>query len=174
MSTRKLPRVTAPPKHGSPGSGEKRRVTPDAAPESVRDAMPTLVDEVELEAARIASTKQSSIPPSFQEARERPSRPTTDHEIEVAWDVDDEPADPEELFPKYVRMLGPFSRVPIVTVPFEKITTLALDHRMGFLVALIDGTSSIQTLLDVAGMAPREVLHALVTLRDLGIVAFRA
>jgi hypothetical protein len=139
--------------------------------------MPTLVDEVELEAARIASAKQSSIPPSFkgeyQGERERPSRPQTDHEIEVAWDLDSEPADPEELFPKYVRMLGPFSCVPIVTVPFEKITSLALDHRMGFLVALIDGTSSIQTLLDVAGMAPREVLHALVTLRDLGIVAFR-
>jgi hypothetical protein len=43
---------------------------------------------------------------------------------------------------------------------------------MGFLVALIDGASSIQNILDVAGMPQPEVLSALVTLRDLGIIGF--
>jgi len=60
----------------------------------------------------------------------------------------------------------------VVTVPFDQLSSLSLDNRMGFLIALIDGESSIQTLLDVASMPPREVLHALATLRDLGIIEF--
>jgi hypothetical protein len=137
----------------------------------VRAETPTLVDEVELEAARLASMRNSSIP-SIQSAVVATARPA-DAEIEVVWATEPEPAEPEQLFSKYVRLLGAFTRVPIVTVPFEKIPSLSMDNRMGFLIALIDGTSTIQTLLDVASMPPREVLHALVTLRDLGIVEFR-
>lgn len=110
--------------------------------------------------------------PSIQSAAVASAR-TAEPEIDVVWAPEAEPPDPEQLFSKYVRLLGAFTRVPIVTVPIEKIPTLSMDNRMGFLIALIDGSSTIQTLLDVASMPPREVLHALVTLRDLGIVAFR-
>jgi hypothetical protein len=128
--------------------------------DAFRSETPTLVDAVELEAARLASMKGSMPPPP-------------EEEIEVVWAPESELLDPEQLFAKYVKLLGAFTRMPLVTVPFEELPSLSMDNRMGFLIALIDGTSSIQTLLDVAGMPPREVLHALVTLRDLGIVELR-
>ena len=125
--------------------------------------MPTLIDEVELEAARLESMKQTT----------PPAPPSHDEEIDVVWAPESDLLDPEKLFAKYVTLLGAFTRVPFVTVPFDQLPSLSMDNRMGFLIALIDGSSSIQTLLDVAGMPPREVLHALVTLRDLEIVGFR-
>jgi hypothetical protein len=124
--------------------------------------MPTLVDDGELEAARLESMRRSSRPPSD----------SPEVEINVEWAPKSE-LDPEELFSDYAADLGPFTRIPIVTVPFDELPSLSMDNRMGFLVALIDGASSIQNILDVAGMPQREVLHALVTLRDVGIVGFR-
>ena len=132
-----------------------------------RSERPTLIDDVELEAARLASMRPSTMPPDpFADPR-----PSTG-EIEVVWAPESAQLDAEELFSKYVKVLGAFTRVPIVTVPFEQLPSLSMDNRMGFLVALIDGSTSIQMLLDVAAMPPREVLHALATLRDLGIVGF--
>jgi hypothetical protein len=128
-----------------------------------RAEQPTLVDDAELENARLASMRETSPPPPR----------ASEGEIEVTWAPESEQLDPEELFAKYVRVLGEFTRVPVITIPFDELPSLSLDNRMGFLVALIDGSSSIQTLLDIAGMPPREVLHALVTLRDLGIVKLR-
>jgi hypothetical protein len=157
----------------SPAHEESRRITvvPPGDGEAVRDEVPTLVDEVELETARLASMRNGSTPAvaSAMVSGVRHAEP----EIEVEWVPEAEPLDPQELYSKYVKLLGAFTRIPIVTVPFAKIPTLSMDHRMGFLVALIDGNSTIEDLLDVASMPPREVLHALVTLRDLGIVAFR-
>ena len=134
--------------------------------------MPTVVDDAALEAARLASMKRTSEFPAHAPAAVADPRPS-DGSIEVEWAPESESLDPEQLFSKYVKLLGAFTRVPRVTVPVEELPSLSMDNRMGFLIALIDGESSIQTLLDVASMPPREVLHALVTLRDLGIVAFR-
>jgi hypothetical protein len=135
--------------------------------------MPTLVDDAELEAARIESMRESSPPPPVSAAGPVPAPRASEGEIEVLWAPESEQLEPEDLFAKYVKMLGAFTSIPYVTVPFEELPTLSLDSRMGFLIALIDGGSTIQELLDVAGMPPREVLHALVTLRDLGIVRLR-
>ena len=158
-----------------PAPGRDRRnpsgVVPPEVPDAIRGEMPTLVDDVELETARLASARRSSAPPA--PPTETVSRAHSDHEIDVVWAPDSESLDPEVLFSKYVRLLGSFQRVPMLTVPFDQLASLSLDSRIGFLVALIDGASSIETLLDVAAMPPREVLHALVTLRDLGILTFR-
>src|SRR5262249_46445153 len=145
-------------------------LVPPGGADALRREMPTLVDEAELEAARLASMRTSSVPSIPQAA---PRVPAQSGEIDVVWDPESEALDAENLFAKYVALLGAFTRVPFVTVPFDQLPSLSLDARMGFLVALVDGSSSIQTILDVSGMPPREVLHALATLRDLGIVSFR-
>ena len=157
----------------SPDASDARRVTvvPPGGAEAVRGEMPTLIDDAELETARLASMRRSSVPPAPRTAENAPPH---EGEIHVVWDPESEPFEAEALFSKYVAILGPFTRMPVVTVPFDQLPSLSMDSRMGFLVALIDGSSSIQTILDVAGMPPREVLHALATLRDLGIVGFRA
>lgn len=144
---------------------------PPPGHDAVRGELPTLVDDTELEAARLASMRTSSLPPV---PREAPTSPPRSAEIDVVWDPQSEALDAEELFAKYVARLGAFTSVPFLMLPFDKLPSVSMDSRMGFLVALIDGASSIQTILDVAGMPPREVLHALATLRDLGIVAFRS
>jgi hypothetical protein len=161
-------------KKAAPGRDRRKPsgIVPPEVPDAIREDMPTLVDEVELEVARLASARRSSAPPAPPPV-ESSSRAHSEHDIDVVWSPDAEPLEPEVLFSKYVQLLGPFRRVPVVTVPFEQLPSLSLDSRIGFLVALIDGASSIETLLDVAAMPPREVLHALVTLRDLGILTFR-
>ena len=175
MSTRKSPHARPPSlEPAAPSIGKTTSGTALRGTGAAREEMPTLVDDVELEAARVASTKRSSAPPPpLAEDAAEVERPLTDHDIDITWAPDSELLDPEELFSKFVRLLGPFTRVPTITVTVERLSTLSLDNRMGFLVALIDGTTNIQTLLDVAGMPPREVLHAIVTLRDLGILALR-
>jgi hypothetical protein len=170
MSSRKSPRTNTTPESHS-GDAKPTTVVPPGGIRAVRAEMPTLIDEVELEAARVLSMRDSSIPPLRR--GEAPEARRSDEDIEIVWAPESEQLNAEELFSKYVRLLGPFTRVPFVTVPFDQLPSLSLDNRMGFLVALIDGTSTIQTLLDVAGMPAREALHALATLRDLGIVAFR-
>jgi hypothetical protein len=138
------------PRHGAGGGRDG----------AFRAEIPTLVDDVELETARLASMRDPT--------------PSVADEIDVVWSPESEPVDPEKTYSKYVALLGAFSRVPVVTVSFDALRSLSMDSRMGFLIALIDGASTIETLLDVAaGMPPREVLHALVTLRDLGIVELR-
>ena len=148
----------------APGETKRTTVIPPGGAEAVRSELPTLVDEAELEAARVASMRNSSTPPVPAAA--------SSADIHVEW-APDSGLDPEELFSGYVLILGAFTRVPFLRVPIEELPSLSMDNRMGFLVALIDGASTIQNLLDVAGMAEREVLHALMTLRDLGIIGFR-
>ena len=162
-------------KKSAPGLDRRKPsgVVPPEVPGAIREEMPTLVDDVELEVARLASARRSSMPPAPPQPTETTSRAHSDHEIDVVWAPDSESLAPEVLFSKYVKLLGSFRRVPMLTVPFDQLHSLSLDSRIGFLVALIDGASSIETLLDVAAMPPREVLHALVTLRDLGILTFR-
>jgi hypothetical protein len=50
---------------------------------------------------------------------------------------------------------------------------LPLDSRAGFVVSLIDGCVTVETILDMAGLPEREVLELLGTLRDLGAVELR-
>ncbi|HEY2513645.1 MAG TPA: hypothetical protein VGI39_22405 [Polyangiaceae bacterium] len=143
---------------------------PPGGSDTVRGEMATLVDDGEMEEARLESMRRSSV--SLETAAKVPPAPASEADIDVVWAPESKTLDTHELFTKYAAILGDFNRVPIVTVPFDQLPSLSMDSRMGFLVALIDGTSSIQTLLDVAGMPAREMLHALVTLRDVGIVGF--
>jgi hypothetical protein len=125
-----------------------------------RAEMPTLTDEAALEVARLASLRRTSRPPP----------PSASMEIEVEWEPEPEDVEPVERF---AARLGSFARVPTLTVPFDQLAALSIDNRMGFLIAMVDGTSSIQTLLDVAAMPMLEVLRTLVTLEEQGIVEFR-
>lgn len=54
-----------------------------------------------------------------------------------------------------------------------EIAEAPIDHRAGFLLAHIDGVTSVQGLVDIAGMPENEVHEILDRLRRLGIVAIR-
>ena len=63
--------------------------------------------------------------------------------------------------------------VPLLTVSFAELRTMALDHRGGFLISLIDGTSSVEMILDVCGMPPNEALVILKSFSEQGIIAIK-
>lgn len=63
--------------------------------------------------------------------------------------------------------------VPRITKTKPEIAAAPIDHRAGFLLAHIDGKTSVQGLVDIAGMPEDEVHETLERLRRLGIVAIR-
>jgi hypothetical protein len=77
------------------------------------------------------------------------------------------------LVMRYTNHLGSLDRIPHVALSPDRLMSLSLDHRVGFLLALVDGGSSLETILDMSGMSAPEALGLLVNLYDSGIIAFR-
>ncbi len=63
------------------------------------------------------------------------------------------------------------ARIPMVLVGPQRMRATKLDARAGFLLALIDGVTSVQGVLDVSGMPPEETLELIEDLRRRGIIA---
>jgi hypothetical protein len=70
----------------------------------------------------------------------------------------------------YEGRLGPMSRVPFVVMAPSQIDCLAIDHRAGFLLSLVDGASTLEALLDVCGMPRLDALRILQELVQRGAV----
>ncbi len=66
---------------------------------------------------------------------------------------------------------GP-SRVPRQNVSREELLSFKLDHKAGFLVSLVDGVSTIEMIVDVAGMPKDEALALLHELYLRGVIRF--
>jgi hypothetical protein len=73
----------------------------------------------------------------------------------------------------YSAKLGPLDRAPIVVVPRAQLRWLSIDHRAGFILSLIDGTSPIEMIIDVSGMPKLDALRILHELVQQRIVSFR-
>jgi hypothetical protein len=70
----------------------------------------------------------------------------------------------------YLARLGSLKQIIRVAIAREQIRWLSLDHRAGFLLSLIDGTSSIEELLDVSSMPRLEALRILYGLLDQRVI----
>lgn len=75
-------------------------------------------------------------------------------------DVADAVGAPSRIVPKLLKTKAEIAAAPI-------------DHRAGFLLAHVDGVTTVAGLVDVCGMAEEEVAEILERLRRLGIVAVR-
>lgn len=73
----------------------------------------------------------------------------------------------------YAARLGSLDRVPLVVVPRTQMKWLSMDHRAGFILSLIDGSSTIEMILDVSGMPKLDALRILHELVEQKVVAFR-
>ena len=71
----------------------------------------------------------------------------------------------------YLARLGSLAQIVQVALSGDEIRWLSLDHRAGFLLSLIDGYSSIETLLDISGMPRLEALRILYGLLDQRVIA---
>jgi hypothetical protein len=77
----------------------------------------------------------------------------------------------EVLSQMYLARLGSLTQLVRVALSGDQIRWLSLDHRAGFLLSLIDGESSIETLLDISGMPRLEALRILFGLLDQRVIA---
>jgi serine/threonine-protein kinase len=123
---------------------------------------------------------QAALPPS---ARAHPSRPPTNQRITpgVSQPLNKEPTGPlepaqltdEEQERRYLgRLGGDRSLIPQLAVDAHKLTGLSLDHRAGFLMSCIDGSSSIDDILFVSGMSRLETLKLVCELVEHRVIVF--
>jgi hypothetical protein len=63
--------------------------------------------------------------------------------------------------------------MPVVVMSASALKRLPLDHRVGFLMSLMDGAMDLETLVEIAGMPRVEVLRAVRDLFESGVVEFR-
>ena len=70
----------------------------------------------------------------------------------------------------YLARIGEGSKVPRVVTAPGSIVGLTLDHRAGFVLACVDGTSSIDEILDVSGMPTLDALRIMYELAQEGII----
>jgi hypothetical protein len=75
------------------------------------------------------------------------------------------------LMQMYTARLGALSQRVRVAVPGDQIRWLSLDHRAGFVLSLIDGSSTVEELLDISGMNRLDALRILYTLFDQRVIA---
>lgn len=67
--------------------------------------------------------------------------------------------------------IGRLDRCPIVAVPQDQIRWLSLDHRAGFLLSLIDGTSTVDEVLDMSGMPRLDALRLVCDLLEQRVLS---
>jgi hypothetical protein len=77
----------------------------------------------------------------------------------------------EVLAKMYLARIGSLDQVVKVIVADDQLRWLSLDHRAGFLLSLVDGTSRVEDLLDISGMPRLEALRILYTLLEQGAIA---
>jgi hypothetical protein len=71
----------------------------------------------------------------------------------------------------YAFRLGPMVRIPVVRLPAQTDSP-SVDHRTGFLLSLIDGSATLEAIVDGCGMPKSDALRILVELVKQGIVVF--
>lgn len=74
---------------------------------------------------------------------------------------------------RVIGRVGDLSRTPTVLMTEEQIRWLSLDHRAGFLLSMIDGFTTLEELIDIAGMPRDDVLRVLGELIDQGVIGVR-
>jgi hypothetical protein len=73
----------------------------------------------------------------------------------------------------YTLRLGSLSLVPVVVVLPENADGRVIDHRTGFILSLVDGSSTLENIVDMSGMPRFDALRLLLDLVQGGIVAVR-
>ena len=60
-----------------------------------------------------------------------------------------------------------------VTLGYDELMRLRLDHRAGFLLSLMDASLDLETLVDLSGMQRGEVIELVRGFYESGVVEFR-
>lgn len=77
----------------------------------------------------------------------------------------------EVLVQMYTARLGARDQVVSMAIPADQVRWLSLDHRAGFLLSLVDATSTVEELLDISGMPRLDALRILYALLQERVIA---
>ena len=80
----------------------------------------------------------------------------------------------ERLETMYLAKLGDLAAKPAVWVPPGEVIWLDLDHRSGFVLAQVDGASSFEEIIELAGMGRLETLRILCALLEQSVIGVGA
>ncbi len=77
--------------------------------------------------------------------------------------------------PSGIRPLVPLFAIPWLVIRLDGLRFLPLDARAGYLVSLIDGRCSVETILDICALEVHreDALEILATLLQLGVIELR-
>ncbi|MCC6648879.1 MAG: hypothetical protein IT374_25350 [Polyangiaceae bacterium] len=136
--------------------------------------------ELSLDEGELVDVSLDGIDPDFLESGNiPPAPPVPSFELDVdlpSYDVDESSgvvswhADgAAHLTPKVpARLAG--DAVPRVSMARALISSLPLDHRAGFVLSLVDSASTVDEILDLAGMPPTEAREILIHLARRGVI----
>lgn len=101
--------------------------------------------------------------------------------VELAFTIDSESAASQMAIHRhrdliieiFERFLGDQARLPTLTVPIHELAKLDIDSRGAFLLSRIDGSLTIEEILDVAGMATLDAYRYLCKMLARGILQIR-
>ena len=63
-----------------------------------------------------------------------------------------------------------FSRTPRLAISLNDLSLLPLDHRDGYVVSLVDGLSTVETILDTCALPFDEAIESLTKLVERRIL----
>ena len=72
----------------------------------------------------------------------------------------------------YAFRLGALNCIPVVVRLPAQAESPYVDHRTGFVLSLIDGSSTLETIVDASGMPKSDALRILHDLLERGVVGF--
>lgn len=78
------------------------------------------------------------------------------------------------LMQMYAARLGSLDQRVSVAIPPDQVRWLSLDHRAGFLLSLVDGSSTVEEILDISGMPRLDALRIMYTLFEQQIIGLAA
>jgi hypothetical protein len=151
--------------------------------EPVRENPPTVPSSPPVAAQRIVNISEPPPPEPALEARMRLAMASGDFAAARAFAeriLADDPTDldahacletcNQRLQAQYELRLGARDRVLCQSLPTDWLSDMELDPQVAFLLSRIDGSSTIEEILDVCGMRREDATRALVELLEEGVV----
>jgi hypothetical protein len=74
---------------------------------------------------------------------------------------------------RHVDRIGHLDAVPVLAVDAEQVRWLALDHREGFVLSLVDGVTTVEELIDISGLGRVDLLKTVGGLLEAEVIRLR-